>query len=231
MYFASWRIRPSEPVLETRSEPAKSTRCSFDLYIENHNHLGLFVSTDSVVCRCVPEDDLWTRLFGRHGDGEDWMRTRGALVHCRFCHPSAGRALRMNAMEPHALIWHKKNVSILVRCPLYQGLNCMQELFFGKEKVSLLERCPHFRSVLRERFHCMTSNDNYVPLIKSVMKETESIGWVVCILSVLSWVDLVPLVQLVPRGVRDLWQWLYHQVSHWSGPTDGERTRRQGSPL
>ena len=49
MYFASWRMRPSEPVLETRSEPAKSTRCSFDLYIENHNHLGLFVSTDSVV--------------------------------------------------------------------------------------------------------------------------------------------------------------------------------------
>ena len=34
---------------------------------------------------------------------------------------------------------------------LFQGLNCMQELFLGKEKMSLLERCPRFRSVLRER--------------------------------------------------------------------------------
>ena len=33
---------------------------------------------------------------------------------------------------------------------LFQGFNCMQELFLGKEKVSLLERCPHFRGVLRQ---------------------------------------------------------------------------------
>ena len=33
---------------------------------------------------------------------------------------------------------------------LFQGLNCMQELFLGKEKVSLLERCPHLWGVLRE---------------------------------------------------------------------------------
>ena len=36
---------------------------------------------------------------------------------------------------------------------LFQGLNCMQELFLGEEKVSLLERCPHFRSVLGEGFN------------------------------------------------------------------------------
>ena len=48
-----------------------------------------------------------------------------------------------------------------------QGLNCMQELFFGKEKVSLLERCPHFGGVLREVFHCIVLLSvcfNVVPL-------------------------------------------------------------------
>ena len=45
----------------------------------------------------------------------------------------------------------QKKVSIIVsEVSLFQGLNCMQELFLGKEKVSLLERCPHFRGVLRE---------------------------------------------------------------------------------
>ena len=52
------------------------------------------------------------------------------------------------------LVTNGKKVSIkgvLIReVSLFQGLNCMQELFLGKEKCPLLERCPHFRGVLRE---------------------------------------------------------------------------------
>ena len=36
---------------------------------------------------------------------------------------------------------------------LFEGLNCVHDLFLGKEKVSLLEKCPHFRGVLRERLN------------------------------------------------------------------------------
>ena len=36
----------------------------------------------------------------------------------------------------------QKKVSMISEVSLFQGLNCMQELFLGKEKVSLLERCP-----------------------------------------------------------------------------------------
>ena len=43
----------------------------------------------------------------------------------------------------------EKGKGVLIReVSLFQGLNCMQELFLGKEKVSILERCPHFRGVL-----------------------------------------------------------------------------------
>ena len=35
--------------------------------------------------------------------------------------------------------------SVLIRAvSLFQGLNCMQELFLVKEKVSILKRCLHF---------------------------------------------------------------------------------------
>ena len=45
----------------------------------------------------------------------------------------------------------EEGVIVLVRCPHFRGLKCMQEWYLGWEKVSCLERCPQFRSVLRER--------------------------------------------------------------------------------
>ena len=45
MCLASWRMRPSAPVLATRSEPARSTRLSLDLGNEEdllgHNQLEI----------------------------------------------------------------------------------------------------------------------------------------------------------------------------------------------
>ena len=41
MCLASWRMRPSAPVFATRSEPARSTRLSLDLYRVNNTHRQL----------------------------------------------------------------------------------------------------------------------------------------------------------------------------------------------
>ena len=58
--------------------------------------------------------------------------------------------------------WSSSNLdtieSVLIReVSLFQGLKSTQTWYLGRKKVSCLERCPHFRGVLTEGFHCITT--------------------------------------------------------------------------